>query len=53
MEEENKKLKIAAISGAAHALKYKEKNPRATEQEIMQHITDNAEEILEKIDEEL
>ena len=53
MEEEDQKLKMAAISGAAHALRYKGKNPKATEQEIIQHITENADEILKKIDEEL
>ncbi len=53
MNEENKKLKIALISGASHALRYKEKNPGATEQEILQHLADESDEILEKIDEEL
>jgi len=53
MDEENKKLKMAIISGASHALKYKEKNPRASEQEILQYLTDESDEILEKIDEGL
>lgn len=53
MEEVNKQTKMAVISGAAHALRYKDEHPRALEQEIMQHITDTAEEILSKIDEEL
>jgi hypothetical protein len=52
MEEEIKRLKMAVISGAAHAIRHKEKNPRATEQEIIQQVTDEAEEILKKIDEE-
>ena len=53
MEEENQRLKIAAISGAAHALRFKEKNPNATEQEVIQYVTDLSEEILKNIDEEL
>ena len=52
MDEENKKLKIAVITGASKAIRYKEENPRATEQEIIQHISDNAKKILEKMDEE-
>ena len=51
MEEENKRLTIAIISGAAHALKYKAKNPRAADEEVISHITNKANEILEKIDE--
>ncbi|MBI2451918.1 hypothetical protein HYV50_02450 [Candidatus Pacearchaeota archaeon] len=47
MEEE--RLKLAVISGASQAVKYKEKNPRATSSEIIQHVTDKVEEILEKI----
>ncbi len=53
MDEENKKLKMALISGAAHAINFKEKNPHASEQEIIQHITREAENILKKIDEEI
>jgi len=52
MSDEEKRLKMAIISGAAHALKYKDENPRANEQEIIRHVTENAEDILEKIDEE-
>ncbi len=53
MEDENKRLTMAIISGAAHALKYKTKNPRADDEEVIQHITKEAGDILEKIDEEL
>ncbi len=52
MDEEEKRLKIALISGAAHALKFKTENPRASEQEIIQQVTMQADEILQKIDEE-
>jgi hypothetical protein len=51
--QDTQKLTMAAISGAAHAMQFKEKNPKATEQEVIKHITENAESILEKIDGEL
>lgn len=53
MDYEDQKLKIAVISGASHAISFKEKNPSASEQEIIKHVTENTEKILEKIDEEL
>jgi len=51
MEGEKQKLHMAVISGAAKAIRYKEENPRATESEVVQYVTDNAEKIIEKIDE--
>ncbi len=51
--EEDKRLKMAIISGAAHAMRFKEKNPRASEEEVIKHVSDNTSEILEKIDEDL
>ena len=53
MDEEGKRLKMAVISGAAHALRFKDNNPRASEQEILQYVTSRASEILEKIDDEI
>lgn len=53
MKEETKKLKMAVISGAAHAIRHKMRNPSATEEEVIRHVTDEAKKILEKIDEEL
>ena len=53
MNEEEKRLVMAVIAGAAHGVRYKEQNPRASQEEIIQHITDNAKEILANIDEEL
>jgi len=50
--DKNYKLKMAVISGASHALEIKAKNPRVTDEDIVQQITDKAEEILEKIDED-
>lgn len=46
----NDKLKIAIVSGATHALKYKEQNPNASDSEVLKHITNNAPEILKKMD---
>jgi hypothetical protein len=53
METADKKFKMAVISGASHALAFKQKNKRATEEEVIQHVTKEAENILKKIDEEL
>jgi len=53
MEDEIKKIKMAIISGASHAIRYKEENPRASESEVIQHVSNKAGEILGKLDEEL
>ena len=54
MEEEEKRVrKMIAISAAAKAIRYKEKNPKASEEEVIQHVTDNADEIIDKVDEPL
>lgn len=53
MARDEKRIKIAVIAGASSALKYKERNPRATEQEILQHITSETNLILSRIDDEL
>jgi hypothetical protein len=47
----NKKLKMALIAGASAALKQKEKQPHATENEIMQQVTTEADKLISKIDE--
>jgi len=52
MEIEDRRLKMAVIAGAANALRFKDKKPRATEQEVIQHLTENIDEIIQKIDEE-
>lgn len=46
---ETNRLKIAVISGAAHALQYKKENPRATDEEILQYVTRETRQILEKV----
>ena len=53
MDDEEKRLRMAIIAGAAEAARFKEKNPRAPEEQIIQHVTDKAEEILNKIDDPL
>ena len=52
MAKERDNIKMAVISGASHALKYKDRNPRATNEEAIRHITDNIDDILRKIEEE-
>ncbi|MEI6731879.1 MAG: hypothetical protein WCK90_04320 [archaeon] len=47
---ESKRLKMAVISGASHAIKYKEQNPHATADEILRHVTREIQSILDKID---
>ena len=53
MDEEVKQLNMAIIAGAAAALDYKDKNPRAFAPEIMQHVTNSVNSIREKIDDPL
>ena len=52
MGVEKSKLKIAIIAGASSAMSYKEKNPSASESEVINHVTKNIKEILEKIEKE-
>jgi len=52
MAKERDNIKMAVISGASHALKYRDKNPRATNEEAIRHVTDKMDEILAKIEEE-
>ncbi|MBX4196699.1 hypothetical protein KW805_03865 [Candidatus Pacearchaeota archaeon] len=53
MENEAKKMKMAIISGAHHALKYKKENWKASDEEIIQYISKDIKDILEKIDQEV
>jgi len=43
-------MKIAIVTGASEALKYKEGNLHASESEVISHITKNMNEILGNID---
>ncbi len=45
-------LKMAIIAGASKALKYREKNPHATEQEVIQYVNNIADELVGNIEEE-
>tara|TARA_Y100000310_G_C20588178_1_gene766544 strand:+ start:1227 stop:1388 length:162 start_codon:yes stop_codon:yes gene_type:complete len=53
MEEENKKLRMAVIAGAAQAIKYKSKFPKSSDEEAIQDITSRVAEIIDEIDDEL
>ncbi len=46
----DKRTKMAIISGASHALAYKARNIRATDDEVIQHINREMEKITKKID---
>ena len=48
--KEKDDLKRVVIAGASAALKYKEKNSGATDEEVIKHITKHAKEIVENID---
>jgi hypothetical protein len=47
------KLKIAVISGASHAIRYKELNPYMTEGDVIRYISSQADKIISKIDKEI
>lgn len=51
--EENKRLKMALISGASQAMKFRDGNPRSSEQEVLQYISDLSDDLIEKLDEEV
>ena len=53
MTGEKFKLQRAVISGASHAMKFKERNPRASLHEVIKNVTNNVNEIIEKLEEEL
>ncbi len=50
MADEKKKLKMAVISGASHALKFRNEKPHATDAEIIAQVSKVTTEILDKID---
>jgi len=51
MDEKNK-IKMAIISGASHALKYKQESPNSTAEEIIRRINRESNSIIEKLDSE-
>lgn len=50
--EDQDTLKMAILSGASHALKYKSKNFRKSDEEVIQYISDILPEIIDKLDKE-
>ena len=48
--EEEYKIKMAMIAGATQAIKFKNRNPRASDQEIIQHVSEKSDEILNNIE---
>lgn len=46
----DKRIKMAIISGASHALSYKSRNPRVSDEEVIQHINREISKIADKID---
>jgi len=50
--DEKKRMKMAIIAGASHAMKFKMQNPGATDEQVLQHISKEAGNILKNIDDE-
>jgi len=50
MDEEDERMVRAVIAGASEALKFKDENSKAFNEEIMKFITLNAEKIAKNID---
>ena len=48
-QKKDYKVKIAILAGASHALSYKAKNEKATDQEILKYITEKSNEIVDSI----
>jgi len=48
--EEEKSLKIAVISGASHALRYKREHPNASDEETIQHVSREMHNILSQFE---
>lgn len=47
-----KRLQIAVISGASHALKFKKENPYASDEEAIQHVAREMNSIISKVNSE-
>ncbi len=52
MVKERDNIKMAVISGASHALKFRDRYPRSTNEEAIRHVSEKMDEILSKIEEE-
>ncbi len=49
-DERPSKIKRAVIAGVAEALKQKTRNPKKSDQEIIQEVTKKVDDIIENID---
>jgi hypothetical protein len=45
-----KRVKMALIAGASQALEYKRRNPKASDEEAIQHVSRQADKIADKLD---
>lgn len=50
MNKKNKELHLAVIAGATNALEHLKNNRKASHDDALKHVIDNAESIIEKID---
>lgn len=50
MTIDENRIKMAVIAGASHAVAYLKKNRYANEDEVIRHVSENAADILNKID---
>ena len=50
MAEKINKIKMAVIVGASEALKYKSRYTNSTDDEVIKHVTQRVDEILENIE---
>ena len=50
--EDEKKIRMAVIAGASHALKYKQSRKRATDEDAIQFVTREMERIIESLGKE-
>jgi DNA-directed RNA polymerase subunit L len=48
---EEEMIKLAIISGASHALDYRDRKPNSSEEEVVQFVSDETNTILQKIEE--
>ncbi len=53
MAVDEKRIKMAIIAGASHAIAYMKKNRFADEDEVIRHVSESANHILDKIDDPL
>lgn len=50
MDKENKELHLAVIAGATKALEHLRENRKASHDDALKHVIDNADQIIENID---